>query len=129
MPTLTIDMTITHGDSSAQTSVPCREPRSFSITYTEESVKRVRVPAGATDTVILLDSVNAPKFIFIESIETNVTIKLSDGVAADIAPTAVAEDTGWVMIAHPTGQAIDRLLVTTPASPVEGALIRILAFE
>lgn len=129
MPSLTVDMTITHGETADENAVPCREVFNFALTYTEESVKRVRIAAGATDDVVLLDSVDAPKFLFVQSIETDVTVKLSDGVAADIAPTAVAEGDGWIMIANPAGQPLDRLLVTTPASPVEGALIRILAFE
>lgn len=129
MPDLTVDMTITHGAGTGTTDVPCRESFSFTLTYTEESVKRVRVAAAAVDTEVTLDTVGAPKFIFVQSIETDVTVKLSDGVAADIADTAVAEGAGWVMIANPSGQPIDRLLVTVPASPVEGALIRIMSFE
>jgi hypothetical protein len=129
MPVLTVEMTITHGDDTVETAVPCREPFSYSITYTEETTKRTRVPAGATDTAVLLDTVGSPKFVFVQSLETDVDVKLSDGVATDIAAIAVAEGAGWIMLANPTGQAINRLLVTTPASPVEGALIRILSFE
>lgn len=129
MPTLTADLVLTFGDANNDSAVPCREPFKFTLAYTEESTKRYRVPPGSTDLVIMLDTVGDPRFIFIQALENDVTVKLSDGVATDPAPTSVIEANGWIMLANPTGQAIDRLLVTTPASPSEGSLLRIISFE
>jgi len=129
MPTLTADLILTFGDTTPDTAVPCREPFRFSITYTEESTKRVRIPAGSTDFPVLLDTVGDPKFVFITALENDATIKLSDGVATDPAPTELIEGNGWIMLSNPTGQVIDRVLITTAASPSEGSLVRIVSFE
>jgi hypothetical protein len=129
MPTLTADLVLTFGDTTPETAVPCREPFKFTITYTEESSKRVRVPAGSTDMLVSLDTVGDPKFVFIRSLSNDVTVKLSDGVATDPAPIQLTEDDGWIMIANSGGQAVDRVLLTTPLTPSEGSLVRIVSFE
>jgi hypothetical protein len=127
--TLTAVLTLTHGRTTPETAVPSREPYCFEITYTEESIKTVRVAAGAVDSLITLDSVGAPKFLLVQALETNVTVKLTDTVATDPAPTALVAGDGWIMIANPSGQPIKALLVTTPVSPATGALLRIVSVE
>lgn len=129
MPSLTADLILTFGDTTPETAVPCREPFKFTITYTEESTKRVRVPAGSTDMLVSLDTVGDPKFIFIQALSNDVTVKLSDGVATDPAPIQLTEADGWIMIANPEGQSVDRVLLTTPLTPSEGSLVRIVSFE
>jgi len=129
MPDLTLSATLTFGDSTTAGAVPKREPLEFTITYTEQSDKTVAIAASTTDFAISLDSVAAPKFLLVQSLATDVTVKLSDGVTADPTPTAVAEGSGWVMIANATGQPINALLVTTPASPTTGARVRVFAVE
>ncbi len=129
MPTLNVDMTLSYGDLTPDTAVPNRTPLSFSLDYTEESTKRVRVPASSTDLLVALDTVGSPRFLFIQSIEEDVTVKLSDGIVTDPAPITVAEGSGWIMITCPSGQQVNQLLVTTAASPSTGALIHIIAFE
>lgn len=129
MPTLTFSGTLTYGDTTASGSVARREILSLTFTYTETSIKTVVVPASAVDSAIALDSVSAPKYVFVESLETDVTVKLSDGVVATPTPTSLKAASGWVLIANPDGQEINSLLVTTPASPTTGARVRILAFE
>ena len=126
---LDLTATLTYGDSTTSGAVPCREPLNFTFTYTEIADKTVAIAAGETDFPIALDSVTAPKFLLVQSKATDVTVKLSDGVTADPTPTAVAEASGWIMIANPNGQALNALLVTTPASPTTGALLRVLAVE
>jgi hypothetical protein len=129
MPTLTFSGTLTYGSTTPEGSVPCREPLSLSIEYSEAAMKTVQIAANSTDFPITLDSVDSPTFLFIEALETDVTVKLSDGVVLSPTPTDVTENGGWVMIATPSGQQINQLLVTTPASPATGARIRILAVE
>ena len=129
MPTLTFTGTLTHGDSTTEGAVPCREPLTFSVDYTEDSIKTVSVAAAASDFSISLDSVAAPKFLLVQSRETDVTVKLTDGVTADPTPTQLTAADGWVMIANTNGQPINALLVTTPASPTTGARVRVLAVE
>lgn len=129
MPTLTVDLVMTNGDTSPDTAVPCREPFKFTVSYTEESSKRVRVPAGSTDLLVMLDTVGDPKFIFIQALSNDVTVKLSDGTATDPAPIELTEADGWIMLANPTGQAVDRVLLTTPVTPSEGSLVRIVSVE
>lgn len=130
MPTLTVSATITFGTTDSTTgAVSSREPLSFELTYTEASIKTVQVAASASDQSVTLDSVTAPKFLFVQSLEGDVSVKLDDGVTTDPTPTAVAAEDGWVMIANANGQEINELLVTTPASPTTGARIKILAFE
>jgi hypothetical protein len=65
----------------------------------------------------------------VQSLEEDVIVKLTDGVALGPAPINVNEGAGWIMITCPTGQAINKLLVTTAASPATGALIHIISFE
>jgi len=129
MPNLTLTGTLTYGNTTPEGAVPCREPLSFTVAYTESSMKTVQIAASGTDVPITLDSVGAPKFLLIQAIETDVTVKLSDGVTADPTPTAVSVGGGWVIIANTAGQVINTLLVTTPASPATGAKLRVLAVE
>ena len=131
MPNLTLSATLTYGESDSDTSgaVPCREPLSFTLTYTEVSIKEVQIAASETEHSITLDSVDNPKFLLVESTETSVDVKLDDGVTSDPTPSKLAEGDGWIMIANPNGQAINEILVTTPASPSSGARVRVLAFE
>lgn len=129
MADLTVAATLTFGSSTPDGAVPCREPLSFTVSYTEKTDKTVQIAAGVTDFPIDLDSVGAPKFLFIQALETDVTVMLSDGVTANPTPTAVAEADGWVMITTTVGQEINALLVTTPASPTSGARLRVLAVE
>jgi hypothetical protein len=127
MPTLTVSATLSYGNTVPDGSVPCRLPLTYTLQYTEASNKIVHVAAGSTDFAVSLDSVSAPKFVFVQSLETDVTVKLSDGVTS--VPTALTPSGGWVMLANPNGQPVNELLVTTPASPVGGARISILSFE
>jgi hypothetical protein len=129
MPDLTVSATLTFGSTTPTGAVPCREPLDFTITYTEKADKTVAVAANLSDFSITLDSVGAPKFLLVQSIVTDVTVKVSDGVTADPTPTSVVEGSGWIMLANANGQAINELLITTPASPTSGARIRILAVE
>jgi hypothetical protein len=129
MPTLTLSATLTYGNTTPDGAVPCREPLEFTVTYTEMALKTVAIPASSTDFSIDLDSVGSPKFLLVQSLETDVTVKLSDGVTADPTPTDVAAADGWVMVAASAGQQINLLLVTTPASPTTGARVRVLAVE
>ena len=129
MPTLTITGSLSYGSTTPDGSVPCREPLTYSLTYTEQSIKTVQIAASTTDFPITLDTVGSPRFIFAKAELTDVTVKLSDGVVASPTPTSLAESGGWIMIANPNGQTINRLLVTTPASPTSGARVKVLAFE
>lgn len=129
MPTLTFTGTLTYGNTTPDGAVPCREPLSFTISYTEASIKTVAIAANQTDYAVALDSVSAPKFLLVQSVETDVTVKLSDGITTDPTPTALVANSGWVMFANTSGQAVNTLLVTTPASPTTGARVRVLAVE
>lgn len=129
MPTLTATLTLAYGDTTPSGAIPQRLPLTFSFTYTETSVKRVHLAAGVSDSSILLDSVSAPAFLLVRAIDTDVSVKVSDGVVATPTPTALSQAQGWLMVANPSGQPINRLLVTTPASPTTGATIEVLAFE
>jgi len=129
MPDLTVAATLTFGPTTPEGAVPCREPLDFTVTYTEISHKIVTVAAAAVDFPIALDTVTAPTFLLVQSDVTDVVVKLSDGVTADPTPTALTEAKGWVMITNPTGQTINALLVTAPASPTTGARVRVLAVE
>lgn len=129
MANLTVSATLTYGDTTPDGAVPCRTPLTFTLAYTEQSIKTVQIAASTTDFVVTLDTVTAPKFIFVESDTTDVTVKLSDGVVVTPTPTSLSEDGGWIMLSNPNGQAINRLLITTPASPVTGARVKIIAFE
>jgi len=129
MATLTVTTVISYGSTTPDGSVPCREPLSMTFTYTEQSIKTVQIPAATVDFPVLLDTVGAPKFVFVQSLETDVTLKLSDGIVATPTPTALAQAGGWVMISNPTGQPIKQFLVTTPASPTTGARVKFLSFE
>ncbi len=127
MPTLTVKTTITYGDPVATGVTPWSQPFSFSLTYTEESVKTVQIAASTVDFPIPLDTVSLPKFLFVRAIETGVTVKLVSG--AEQSATAMAPLDGWVMVAASAGQAINSLLVSTPAFPTTGARVQVLAFE
>lgn len=129
MATLTVSATLTYGDTTPDGAVPCRTPLTFSQAYTEQSIKTVQIAASVTDFSVVLDTVTAPKFLFVQSDTTDVTVKLSDGVVVTPTPTSLSENGGWIMIANPNGQAIKELLITTPASPIGGARVKILAFE
>lgn len=128
MPTLTCTLSFSYGDvPPPATNVPLRTAKIIEIPYTEESVKRVRVPASSTDFPIALDSVGAPKFLFVGAVDIDATVKLSD--QTDDVGTALSAGSGFVCITNPSGQPINQLLVTTAATPTTGALIEILAFE
>jgi hypothetical protein len=129
MPTLTVTSVITYGSTVPDGSVPMREPVSMTFTYTEQSIKTVQIAANITDYSVTLDTLDAPKFVFIQAVETDVTVKLSDGTVVTPTPTALAVASGWVMLANPAGQPIKEFLVTTPASPTTGARVKFLAFE
>ncbi len=128
MPALEVSLSIAYGDTlPATNTVPWRKNFTFSLTYTEESIKTVAIPAATTDFPILLDTVTAPKFVFARAVDVDVIIKFVDG--ADEVPTALAAASGWLMIVNPNGQPMDSFLVTTPASPTTGAHVQVLAFE
>lgn len=128
MPTLTAELAISYGDTlPALNVVPWRGKFSFELTYTEESIKIVQIPASTTDFAVNLDTVAAPKFLFVRALDTDVTVKLKNG--ADDVPTQLAAAGGWAMIVTPAGQAVNQLLITTPASPTTGARVQVLAFE
>lgn len=129
MPTLTVTATLQFGDTTPDGAVPCRLPLTYTLTYTEKSEKIVQVAAGVTDESITFDSISSPKFLFARSVEGDVDIKLDDGVTADPSPSALAEGDGWLMLANSNGQAINEVLVTTPASPATGARIEFIVFE
>jgi hypothetical protein len=129
MPTLTLETTLIYGDTTPNGAVPQRTPLTFTISYTEDSKQRVRVAAGVTDAPITVDSVGAPKFLLIRSLEGDVGIKVSDGVVLTPTPSSLAANSGYMIVANPNGQVINRVLVTTPASPASGALVEVLAFE
>jgi len=129
MPNLTVSVTLTYGDITPDGAVPCREPLTFTLAYTEASIKTVQIAASTVDFPILVDTVGAPKFIYAKSEATDVTVKLSDGVVVTPTPTSLSAEGGWIMIANPNGQAIKSLLVTTPASPASGARVKVIAFE
>lgn len=127
MPTLTLETTLSYGQGSAEGDVARRIVDSYTLTYTEKSTKTVRVAASQTDQPITLDSVSSPKFLLARCLETDVDIKLSDGATTVIS--ALKAGSGYVLLTHPDGQAINEILVTTPASPAEGALVEVIAFE
>lgn len=127
MPQLNVTMTLSYGSPVGTNTTPWKEPLSFTLSYTEESVKTVAIAASTVDFPVALDTVTAPKFLFIRCLETEVTVKLVSG--ADESATAMRPSDGWVMIANSAGQAINSLLVTTPVLPATGARVQILAFE
>ncbi len=129
MPSLTISTVITYGSTTPDGSVPCREPYLLTFTYTEQSIKTVQIAADEEDFEVLLDTLDSPKFVFVQAVETDVTIKLSDGVVVTPTPTTLAVAGGWVMLSNPAGQLIKKFLVTTPASPTTGARVKFMAFE
>ena len=128
MPDVTATLQLSYGDSTpAGQNVPLRSVNTFTLTYTEESVKRVLIAAGTTDFPVTLDTITAPKLLMVRAIDVDVTVKLSDGVTNTISAAAAAS--GWIMIANPNGQAVNNLLITTPASPTTGAHVEVIAFE
>ncbi len=126
MPTLTAVLTLTYGDTGAG-NVPLRKTYSYVQEYTEESSKIVAVAAAQTDFPISLDSLGDPKFVCISGVDEDLAIKLGDG--SDTLATAISAESGYLVIANPSGQGIDRILVTTEATPLTGAHIRITAFQ
>ncbi len=129
MPTLNVNVTLSYGTTEPNGAVMRREPYNFVLDYTEESSKLVHVPAGSTDFVIKLDSVDNPKFLFARAELADVIVKLSDGVTTDPTVSALSSEMGWMMFVHPVGQPIKEMHVTTPSSPLSGARVRIIAFE
>lgn len=129
MPTLTANLIISYGSVLPNGAVPRREPYTFTLDYDEESTKIALVPPGSTDFVISLDTVGAPKFLFVYAELADVLIKLSDGVNPEMTTTSLSADAGWMMFVHPIGQPIRRLLVTTASSPISGAKVRVISFE
>jgi len=129
MASLTFSGTLTYGDTTAEGAVASREPLTFTVSYTEASMKTVAIEASQIDSPITLDSVGSPKFLLVQSLETDVDIKVSDGIVATPTPTKLSATSGWVLVANPGGQPISSLLVTTPATPSTGARIRVVAVE
>jgi hypothetical protein len=129
MGTLNATLTLSYGDTTPTGSVPRRIPLSFDLTYVEWYGGIILVPASSTDQAITFGTVGAPKLLFARSLNADVSVKLSDGVVATPAPTTLTSTGGWVLLSSQTGQAINRLLVTTGSTPVGGAQIEVLAFE
>lgn len=124
---ITATLTLTYGDATPPGNTLMKQNFTFAFDYAEESTKTVHVPASSTDFPITLDTVSAPKFLFARTKDTDVTLKLSD--STDTVPTALAAASGWLMLCNPDGQDINRLLVTTGATPAGGAHIEIISFE
>lgn len=124
---LTATLSLTYGDSAIQGAVLAKRPFTFTLAYGEESTKIVSVPAASTDYPISLDSVTAPKFFFMRAVDIDLEVKLVSG--GDEVETSLAVASGYILIANPSGQAINSLLVTTPATPTSGGRIEIIAFE
>jgi len=130
MPTLTANLVVTYGSLIPNGAVPRRDPFIFALDYTEESSKLVHVPPAVIDYPVQLDSITAPKFLLLSCELADVSIQLSDGLdEGGRVTSALAAGAGWIMFVHPVGQQIKEILVTTPASPVSGARIRIISFE
>lgn len=128
MPTLTATLTLSYGDSvPVGQNVPCRTTHTFTMEYTEKSIKTVAVPAATVLFPVALDTVGSPQFLLVRSLDVDVELGLTDGES--VVPTQLAAGAGWVMIACPNGQDINALGITTPVSPAGGARIEILAFE
>jgi hypothetical protein len=128
MPTATATLTLSYGDSvPAGQNIPNRTTLTFSVEYTEKSLKTVAVPASTVAFPVALDTVAAPKLLLARSLDVDVELGLSDGV--DTVATALAAASGWILISNPNGQDVNALTITTPASPAGGARIEILAFE
>lgn len=128
MPNLDVTLSIAYGETLPATStVPWRKPFTFSLTYAEESIKTVLLPASTVDFSLTLDTVTTPKFIFMRAVDVDVTVKYTDGT--DEVTTALAAASGWLMIVNPNGQPIRQFLISTPASPTTGAHVQVLAFE
>lgn len=130
MPILNASLVVTYGSLIPNGAVPRRDPFLFTLEYTEESSKLVHVPPNMTDYPIKLDSISEPKFLLLSCELADVGIKLSDGlVDGGRVTSALAAGAGWIMLVHPVGQQIKEILVTTPASPVSGARVRVISFE
>jgi hypothetical protein len=128
MATLTLSATLTYGDTTPEGAVPRREPLTFTMSYTEQSVKTVQIPPSTVDHVVSMDTVGSPKFVLVRSESTDVTVKLFDGTT-DSGAISVSENGGWVMLANGDGQEIISVKVTTPGSPASGARVTVMAFE
>lgn len=130
MATFTATLQMSYGETTpVGSNIPARQTVSYTLTYTQESVKTVLIAANTTDFAIDVDTLTAPKVLFVQSLDVDVTVKLSDGVVVTPTPTALAGGSGWIMLANPNGQAIKSVLVTTPVSPTTGAHIQLLAFS
>lgn len=128
MATLTVSATLTYGETTPDGAVPRREPLTFSMTYSEQSIKTVQIAPSTPDFLVSVDTVNSPKFVFVRSEATDVTAKLFDGVTTSAA-ISVSENGGWIMLANPDGQEITGVKITTPGSPASGARVTVMAFE
>lgn len=124
---LNVSVTLSDGDTAVQGGVAARVPLNFVLAYTEKSQKIVHVPPSTVDQAITFDSVGAPKFLFMRSLDIDVTVKYGDGTTT--VTSGLAGGGGWMMVANPNGQAINRVLVSTPATPSGGAHVEILACE
>lgn len=127
MPTLTATLMLNYGPSTPSGAVQQRLPLTYTLDYTEAADKVVHVAPSQTNFPISLDSVAAPKFLFIRAVDIDVQVTLGDGT--DTVPTALAVAQGWVMLSNPNGQDINTVLVTTPATPTTGARVQVIAFE
>lgn len=131
MASLTATLQLSYGEAvPAGVNIPARQTLTFTLPYVQESAKTILVPAASTNFPIDLDTLTAPKFVFAQSLDVDVTITLSDGVVATPTPSALQGGAGWFMVANgaTAGQAINRIFVNTPASPTTGAHIQVLAF-
>lgn len=128
MPTFTASLTMTSGDSvPAGLNIPRRITVPFTLEYVEDSQKTVNVPANTTDFPVALDSVSAPKVLFVRTLNAAVTVSLING--ADDVPTTLAAESGWFLFISQTGQPINQLTITTTSTPVGGARVEVMAFE
>ena len=132
MPDYTNEMTITFGDASSAGGVPCREVSSLTVTYENEILKRILIPAATTDQSVDLSELSNPKILIISSIEGDFTVKIGNGTGgeeANLPPISIAETSGSLVLQNPNGLGLTTLFVTTSASPTSGARIRVFALE
>lgn len=128
MSTFTASLTMTYGDSvPAGLNIPRRITVPFTLEYTEDALKTVNVPANTTDFPVALDSVSAPKVLFVRTLNAAVTVSLINGSAT--VSTTLAAEAGWFLFISQTGQPINELTITTTSTPVGGARVEIMAFE
>lgn len=127
MPSLTVEMILSYGPTTPTGTVPCRKTTSLTFAYNEQSIKTVHVPPGQPAFAVALDTITAPKLLLIRAVDVDVGVGLSDGVTT--TNTALSAAGGWTLLSNPSGQPINALTIATPASPVAGAYVEILAFE